>query len=333
MGTASADGRHRLTPTRSARLATGLAPVALALALVGAGVAWVSDSLGGSGNKSADAVGLVSPSAASRSPLPTSTPNGSPSASAAPSQDQPRSEPKTEKPSPSAASSQPNTGTGPGSSKHPAGRLAGRVVALDPGHGPAGGSGVQVPDGRGGTKDCQTSGTATDSGYAEHVFNYDVAMRVKTLLEAQGATVHMTRGNSASEQVCVDKRGTFAQDTGSELMVSIHGDGNSDRSVKGFFAIISSPPLNDAQGQPSQALAEAVLARLRAGGFTQNPAYPGGISRRSDIAGVALSTKPVVMFELGEMRNPDEAALMSSPDGRQRYAEAVAAGIADWLTS
>jgi N-acetylmuramoyl-L-alanine amidase len=188
-----------------------------------------------------------------------------------------------------------------------------------------------VPDGRGGTKPCNTSGTSTNGGYAERDFNYDVAIRVKQLLEAHGATVLMTRDNSPSTLVCVDKRGTFAQDHGAELLVSIHGDGNTNPAVKGFFAIVSSPPLNAAQGQPSLELAEAVLVRLRGAGFTQNAAYPGGISKRSDIAGVSLSTKPVVMFELGEMRNPEEAAIMSSADGRQRYADCVAAGIADWL--
>jgi N-acetylmuramoyl-L-alanine amidase len=207
------------------------------------------------------------------------------------------------------------------------------VVALDPGHGPHGGSNRQVPDGRGGTKACNTSGTATDAGYPEHAFNYDVAVRTRALLEAQGAKVLLTRDDGSNSLVCVDQRGTFAQDNGADLLVSIHGDGNTDRSVKGFFAIVSSPPLNTAQDEPSLALAQAVLDRLNEAGFTQNAAYPGGISRREDIAGVALSTKPVVMFELGEMRNPEEAALMSSEDGRQRYANAVAAGITDWLQS
>jgi N-acetylmuramoyl-L-alanine amidase len=204
---------------------------------------------------------------------------------------------------------------------------------LDPGHTPSGSSNRLVPDGRGGSKACNTSGTATDAGYPEHEFTYDVAVRVRARLEAQGAQVLLTRDDDPSAVVCVDQRGTFAEDNGAELMVSIHGDGNSDPSVKGFFAIISSPPLNQAQGAPSLELAEAVLARLRAAGFTQNPAYEGGVSRRSDIAGVSLSAKPVAMFELGEMRNPEEAALMSSPEGRERYAEAVASGIADWLTA
>ncbi|MDR2347418.1 MAG: N-acetylmuramoyl-L-alanine amidase [Bifidobacteriaceae bacterium] len=221
----------------------------------------------------------------------------------------------------------------PAASSTPALPLAGRVVALDPGHTPSGGSSRQVPDGRGGTKACNTSGTATAAGYPEHEFNYDVALRVRERLQAQGATVLLTRDDDPEAVVCVDQRGTFAQDHGAEALVSIHGDGNDDPAVKGFFAIISSPPLNEAQGAPSVELAEAVLERLRAAGFTQNSAYEGGISRRSDIAGVALATKPVVMFELGEMRNPEEAALMSSPDGRQRYAEAVANGVADWLAA
>jgi N-acetylmuramoyl-L-alanine amidase len=272
----------------------------------------------------ADAVGsprpptVTSPPAASASPSASRVPSRVPSPS----------------PSPSAAASSPAGQTTSDNNVKPVGgSLTGRVVALDPGHGPAGGSSVQVANGRGGTKDCQTSGTATDAGYPEHEFNYDVAVRAREILQARGAVVHLTRSDAPGEQVCVDKRGTFAQDSGAELLVSIHGDGNADRSVKGFFAIVSSPALNDAQGQPSLDLAEAVLARLRAAGFTQNAAYAGGISRRSDIAGVSLSTKPVVMFELGEMRNPDEAALMSSADGRQRYAEAVAEGIADWLAA
>jgi len=43
-----------------------------------------------------------------------------------------------------------------------------------------------VPDGRGGTKPCNTTGTATDAGYPEHKFNWDVALRVGELLLANG---------------------------------------------------------------------------------------------------------------------------------------------------
>jgi N-acetylmuramoyl-L-alanine amidase len=252
-----------------------------------------------------------------------------PSADAAPPASQPTSAPATEPAETGGAARSPS----PASSSPTPPPLAGRVVALDPGHSPSGGSTRPVPNGRGGTKACNTSGTSTDAGYPEHEFNYDVALRVRALLEAQGAAVHLSRDDDPAAVTCVDQRGTFADAVGAEVLVSIHADGNADRSVKGFFAIVSEPPLNQAQGAPSLELAEAVLARLRAAGLTQNAAYPGGISRRGDIAGVAFATVPVAMFELGEMRNPEEAALMSSPDGRQRYAEAVAAGIADWLAA
>jgi N-acetylmuramoyl-L-alanine amidase len=315
-----------------------LAPLALVLILAAGAVGWLSargqDQAVGAADadRAASASRPATAGAAARSP--DSSPPGQPARSG------PSPRPSLPPPSPSApnpadpADPADPTASGSAAPDRPDGELAGRVVALDPGHSPAGASSAQVPDGRGGTKNCNTSGTATDDGYPEHAFNYDVAVRVRAWLEARGATVHLSRGDDpAAGPTCVDRRGAFAQDSGAELLVSIHADGNADRSVKGFFAIVSSPPLNQAQGQPSLDLAEAVLERLRAAGFTQNAAYPGGISKRSDIAGVSLSTKPVVMFELGEMRNPDEAAQMASPEGRQRYAEAVAAGIADWLAS
>ena len=53
--------------------------------------------------------------------------------------------------------------------------IAGMSVFLDPGHSGINDSSMtkQVPNGRGGTKDCQASGTATDDGYPEHTFTWD----------------------------------------------------------------------------------------------------------------------------------------------------------------
>lgn len=53
--------------------------------------------------------------------------------------------------------------------------IAGMIVFLDPGHNGANDASIgrQVPTGRGGTKNCQESGTATDDGYPEHSFTWD----------------------------------------------------------------------------------------------------------------------------------------------------------------
>ncbi|MGH3920544.1 MAG: hypothetical protein ACRDSG_16145, partial [Pseudonocardiaceae bacterium] len=56
---------------------------------------------------------------------------------------------------------------------------AGITVVLDPGHNGANAShpaeiNRPVPNGRGGTKPCNTTGTATNRGYPEHAFTWDV---------------------------------------------------------------------------------------------------------------------------------------------------------------
>ena len=58
--------------------------------------------------------------------------------------------------------------------------LDGSVIAVDPGHNGGNSSdpaaiSAQVPDGRGGTKACNTVGTQTDDGYSEHRFNWETA--------------------------------------------------------------------------------------------------------------------------------------------------------------
>jgi N-acetylmuramoyl-L-alanine amidase len=209
--------------------------------------------------------------------------------------------------------------------------LDGWVIGLDPGHsGSYSAKRGTVPDGRGGRKACNTSGTATAKGYPEHRFTFDVARRTAKLLRAKGATVRLTRSDDSRPGPCVDKRGTFPQRSGVDAMVSLHGDGSSDTSLRGYHAIVSSPPLNRAQGAPSVALAKAIMAELSKAGFDRNPNYRGGLSKRSDIAGVNLSERPTVMMELGEMRNPDEAKTMSSAAGRQRYAQAITRGVVAW---
>ena len=56
--------------------------------------------------------------------------------------------------------------------------IAGTIVFLDPGHNGANDASInrKVTNGRGGTKECQTTGTTTDHGYPEHTFNWDVVL-------------------------------------------------------------------------------------------------------------------------------------------------------------
>ncbi|MEU6696263.1 N-acetylmuramoyl-L-alanine amidase [Pseudonocardia sp. NPDC046786] len=209
------------------------------------------------------------------------------------------------------------------------------VVVLDPGHN--GGNAADpaainrpVPDGRGGTKACNTTGTATDDGYPEHAFNWDLAQRVRQRLEAAGVRVVLTRPDDDGVGPCVDERGAAGGRAGAAAVVSLHADGAAPAAA-GFHVAHADPPVHGT-GPEALRLAGTLRDALRAGGFT--PAgYIGrdGLDGRPDLAGLNHSTVPAALVEAGNMRNAAEAQVLSSPEGRERYADAVSAGVLGYL--
>jgi len=213
--------------------------------------------------------------------------------------------------------------------------LLGWRIALDPGH--SGGNADDlaaanqpVSDGRNALKPCNSTGTETLTGYPEHVFTLDVAKRLRDDLELLGATVLLTREDDDGVGPCVDVRGRFAEDVDADLMISIHANGTASTSAEGFFAIVASPAISASQGVPSIDLAEDMIEALGDAGFTPSSTVEGALSERADLATLNFARRPAVLLELGEMRNPDESAVMESGEGRQAYAEAILHGVLDW---
>ncbi|HEY3469087.1 MAG TPA: N-acetylmuramoyl-L-alanine amidase [Amycolatopsis sp.] len=229
---------------------------------------------------------------------------------------------------PTSASSSPSPSAPP---------VAAKVVVLDPGHN--GGNAAHpaeinrlVPSGRGQTKPCNTTGTATNAGYPEHAFTFDVARRIGEALAAKGIRVVYTRQNDTGVGPCVDRRAAIGNEANADAVVSIHADGSTAAGANGFHVAYSSPPLNAAQGAPSLRLAQTLRDTMRSGGFSvSNYIGGGGLSARSDLGGLNLSTRPAALVECGNMRNPAEAARMTSAEGRQSYASAIAAAIEAYL--
>lgn len=215
--------------------------------------------------------------------------------------------------------------------------LTGFVVAVDPGHN--GGNAAHpteinapVPDGRGGTKACNTTGTASASDYPEHAFTWGVAGEVEERLRDLGAEVVLSREDDEGVGPCVDERGQFAADAGADVLVSIHANGTEDTSAAGFHMIVVEDSPHDDVEEPSRALAEDMVEAFGGTDLSPNPTYgDDGIVARTDIAGLNHAEVPAVLVECGEMRNPDEAALMESPEGRERYAAAIVAGVEEFL--
>ena len=74
--------------------------------------------------------------------------------------------------------------------------------------------------------------------------------------------------------------------------------------------------------------------QLAASGFVPSTYIGGGgLNPRSDIAGLNLAQFPSILVELGNMKNPVDSGLMKTPEGRQKYADAVVRGIAGFLGS
>lgn len=220
----------------------------------------------------------------------------------------------------------------------PASSLAGKVVAIDPGHDGGNEShpdqiGQLVPQGDGQEKACDTTGTNGNDGYTEHQFNFTVALDVQALLKAKGITVVMTRTNDTGVGPCVNVRADIGNNAHANAAVSIHADGY-DGNGHGYQILTANQsaggPANDAA---SQRLAVDMHTALSAGSGLVPSTYVGtdGYEPRDDIAGLNLSTVPKVLVELGNMRDPGDLALEESPAGQQNMAQAVANGIIAFL--
>ena len=211
--------------------------------------------------------------------------------------------------------------------------IAGMAVFLDPGHSGANDASItrQVPNGRGGTKDCQTTGTATAGGYPEHSFNWAVVQQVRAALDQMGVRTELSRDNDSSVGPCVDQRAAAANGMHPDAIVSVHADGGPPGG-RGFHVNYSSPPLNDAQRGPAMQLATAMRDALASAGLpTSTYLGSNGLYGRADLAGLNLAQYPAILVELGNMTNGDDARLMESDDGRATYAAAVTHGIVAYL--
>jgi N-acetylmuramoyl-L-alanine amidase len=216
--------------------------------------------------------------------------------------------------------------------------LRGATIALDPGHN--GGnfahpSVINAPVFVGnGTKACDTTGTATADGYTEAAYNFDVATRLAALLRAAGTTVVLTRPDNAGVGPCVTQRAAIGNQAHAAVAISIHADGGPTGG-RGFHVIQPAPiaGYNTAIVAASDRLALDVRRDYQAATGMPFSTYAGssGLETRSDLGGLNLSTVPKVFIETGNMQNGTDAALLESPDYRQKVATGLFQAFADFL--
>lgn len=292
--------------------------VALAALVPGALLGWlVYETVGGSGDDGGSGRAGVRSS--------------SPTASSAPSDDakEPSASPKP-------------TATPSASAPAASGPLKGKVVVIDPGHNPgnfqrASEINRKVNIGTN-SKECDTTGTSTNDGYTEAKFTLDVAHRMRTLLQEQGATVKLTQDGDRPFGPCVDERARIGNRAKADAVVSIHADG-SGAGNRGFHVILPGAVHAGAADTraivgPSRDLGERVAGRFVAVTGSAPSNYigdGGGLVTREDLGGLNLSTVPKVFIECGNMRDSKDAALLTSGAWRQKAAQGISEGIVSFL--
>ncbi|ANS75965.1 N-acetylmuramoyl-L-alanine amidase [Paenibacillus yonginensis] len=189
--------------------------------------------------------------------------------------------------------------------------LAGKVIALDPGHG--------GPDG----------GAESRDGIIEKDINLSVALYLRDYLQQAGAVVYMTREedkdlanpdtSSYSKRKTEDlkKRVRLIEEKEAKLMVSIHM--NSIPSSKWRGAQTFYHPSHP----ESQALADLVQEELRT-----NLENTDRVAKSADYVYLLKELKiPSVLVEVGFLSNPGESKLLGDEDYQRKVAASIYKGI------
>lgn len=215
--------------------------------------------------------------------------------------------------------------------------LAGITVGIDPGHN--GGNfaapayiNQQIWNGRA-WETCDTTGTATDSGYTEAQYNFSVATFLRADLRRDGAKVVMTRTSNRGVGPCVNRRSQIINGAHANVAIDIHADG-APAWGRGFAILepIADGPNNRVIGS-SERLGRDLRSAFLAGTPMPVSNYDGvnGITQRNDLAGLNLTTVPKVLIECGNMRNATDAALLTSARFQRQAARAIETAIRRFL--
>ncbi|QEV50039.1 N-acetylmuramoyl-L-alanine amidase [Streptomyces vinaceus] len=243
---------------------------------------------------------------------------------------------------PAAAPSPTPTSSPSSAAPQAKGPLSGKTVVIDPGHNTGNFKHTSEIDKKVdiGTnlKECDTTGTTTNAGYMEAEFTLDVSRRLRTVLEAKGLKVVLTHEADRAWGPCIDERARIGNEAAADAVVSVHADGVSSGN-RGYHIILPAKVKGGAADTakivgPSRDLGERIGSNFARTTGSAPANYLGsgtGLVVRDDLGGLNLSTRPKVFIECGNMRDAKDAALLTSPEWRQKAAQGIADGIVGFL--
>ncbi len=156
------------------------------------------------------------------------------------------------------------------------------------------------------------------AGRSEKYITLQVARKVAALLAQQGVNVVMTRQDDRFIEL--EERAEIANRRDADLFVSIHADSAPDRSISGFTLYVA----RDASREAYEA-ARTVSAKMSATGSDTR-----GI-READYKVLVQTSCPAILVETGYLSNPLDARRLQDGAYQTRLAQAIAAGILNYL--
>ncbi|MHB8071615.1 MAG: N-acetylmuramoyl-L-alanine amidase [Candidatus Cryosericum sp.] len=190
------------------------------------------------------------------------------------------------------------------------GRLDGKKIVLDPGHGSLSSTGYF------------DAGAIGPAGTKESTVNLSIAVKVKALLEAEGAQIVMTRSDDVSkDNPDLTRRAQIANSSGADLFVAIHQNATDAGP---------SPGGTDVQYwfDGSKILATLVEKHLVAALGRADR----GIQKTSLYLVSHIDTMPAVLVECAFISNPEEERFLREDSFQQKAAQGIADAITEYFS-
>lgn len=190
--------------------------------------------------------------------------------------------------------------------------LKGRKITIDAGHGG------------------NDSGAIGPTGVMEKSVTLRIANELRRLLVAEGATVYMTRttdtevspkGANASDIEELQARCDVANNSKSDIFISIHMDSFSSGAAKGttgYYYSLGSKRSRDLADKVRQGVIDQIGTSSRG---TQSCNFY--VVKHTDM--------PATLVEVAFISNPQEEQLLNSEEGIKKAAQGIADGIADYF--
>ena len=191
------------------------------------------------------------------------------------------------------------------------------TIVLDPGHNYGGDDGAY----------------ATHNGirYIERDLNMQVALKLKSCLEAEGYNVLMTRdvGDRFNDAVkdSLKKRVELANSKDTDLFISIHHDSSSSSTASGFTAFYSTVKGNSLRYDKKLSDISKKIATNIVNKVSSDLGYKNRGARDNDFYVIKNTLTPAILLECGFISNATEAKKIANNDNQLKLAEKITSQI------